>query len=147
VTRLQRSQSLALIFLVGAFLIGTGVGVAGYKAYHSRPRCVFEGEFPNLGESMSKEWKLSQAQIARLDSIGAVQEELYENIYKPYQPLLDSVREQAKARGDSLQEQIRQTLTPEQRERYDRQLAESKACSESWKRSYEAAKARRKKIR
>ncbi len=146
-TRLQRSQSLALVFLVGAFLIGTGVGVAAHKAYISRPRCVFVGEIPTLGESMSKDYNLSAAQIARLDTLGEDQSRLYDSLYKPYEPLLDSIRDRAKARSDSLQEAVRQTLTPDQRTRYDRELAESKACSESWKQSYEAAKARRKKFR
>jgi hypothetical protein len=131
------------MFLMGAFLIGAVAGIAGYKAYKARPNCQYK-PYPSYIDQLAKEYDLNEVQKQRIDSLLQIRDTLYRDAYKPYESLLDSLQKIHRIRYDSLEAAIRGTLTEEQRNRYDRKRAESKACNEQWKRGYDSAQAAKK---
>lgn len=108
--RLGHSRQLALLFLLGALLVG---GVVGFTADRylvgdrlcKRSRAEMRAEF-------HRELGLTAAQAASVDSLFDRKHEQIDVVMKP-------VRPQLKAISDSTHDQIKRLLTPEQQARLD----------------------------
>ena len=108
---MQRSKYVALLFLVGAVLVGYALGFAADRAsVHDRlaPRWDPRAMRAQLHEALG----LSDAQRAAVDSILDQRNARIQTLLAPVQPQLDAVKDSARMR-------IRLRLTPEQQARYD----------------------------
>jgi len=120
---MNRSKWYALAFLIGAFVAGTAVGVAGDR--------TFEHRYPREGprrpmDRMSRELNLTDAQRAAFDSILENREKQLRALFAPIRPQLDSLNELGKGIKDSTHEQLRRVLNDEQRAKFDKMRADAK---------------------
>lgn len=120
---MQQSKSLALLFLLGAFVAGAAIGVAGDRVLeHNRPRPM--GRRGGL-ERMARDLNLTTAQKAAFDSILENRQTQLRQLYAPVQPQIDSLDAAGKVIRDSTHEQLRRVLNPEQRAKFDKMHAEA----------------------
>ena len=128
---MQRSKWFALLFLIGAFVAGAAVGVAGDRMMeHNRPH----GPIGRM-DRMARDLDLTAAQRAAFDSILENRQKQLREVYAPLRPQWDSLDKIGKVIRDSTHEQLRRILTPEQRVKFDRMHDEAQK---------RAAEARRK---
>jgi hypothetical protein len=121
---MQQSKWLALLFLVGAFVAGAAVGVAGDRVLeHSQPRPL--GRRANL-DRMAHDLNLTAVQKTSFDSILENRQTQLRQLYAPVRPQIDSLDALGKVIRDSTHEQLRRVLDPAQRETFDRMHEEAK---------------------
>jgi hypothetical protein len=110
----SRSKSVAIAFLLGAFLTG---GASGFAAGRSTGAVKKDGTvareytYSGLVQQLARELSLSDAQTATVDSILTWRKARYDEIMLPLRPALDSAR-------DSARTLIEQQLDPAQREAF-----------------------------
>jgi Spy/CpxP family protein refolding chaperone len=105
-----------MAFLLGSFLTG---GVLGFSAdrYMSRDQmCVTKTEVP-LSNVMARRLGLSAEQSRKMDAILDHRRSEYHRVLAPVKPVIDSIRLEAR-------DQMRQLLSPEQREQFEAWLKE-----------------------
>jgi Spy/CpxP family protein refolding chaperone len=120
---MDRSKWYALAFLIGAFVAGAAVGVAGDRAFeHRYPR---EGPRRPM-DRMARELNLSAAQRAAFDSILDNREKQLRALFAPIRPQLDSLNELGRGIKDSTHEQLKRVLNDEQRAKFEKMRADSK---------------------
>jgi Spy/CpxP family protein refolding chaperone len=112
---MQRSKQVALAFLLGALLTGAVMGFAAARAIDApvagaRPA-------PSFRDSVAKVLELSPAQRDSLDRILDQRNEHMRQAMAPVKPQLDSIKNVSR-------DQIRQMLTPAQRETFEALLAQ-----------------------
>ncbi|MEX2178992.1 MAG: hypothetical protein WD801_09800 [Gemmatimonadaceae bacterium] len=109
---MQRSKQQALMFLVGAVLIG---GLLGFSADH-----VLSDQPKNWAPRMRMydDLALSQAQRSTMDSVLDERNCQVSAAMKPVRPQLDSIKKAA-------HEQVLAVLTPEQRLKLELRVQES----------------------
>jgi Spy/CpxP family protein refolding chaperone len=117
---MQRSKWLALLFILGAFVAGAAVGVAGDRVLeHGRP--------PRRGlDRMARELDLTPAQRASFDTILENRRKQMRERFAPIRPQMDSLTALDQLSRDSTHEKLRRVLTPEQRVKFDRMHEEAK---------------------
>lgn len=131
---MQRSKSVALLFLLAAFVAGIALGYTGDRILsrdgHRR------GERPSR-DRMARELGLTPAQRVQFDSIMTSRRTQMREVFKPLRPQMDSLQKIARAISDSTHEQLKRVLTPEQgrkldamRERGRKRAAEARARGE-----------------
>jgi Spy/CpxP family protein refolding chaperone len=121
---MQQSKWYALLFLLGAFVAGAAVGVAGDRTIeHRRP--TSHGPRSQL-DRMSRDLDLTAAQRAAFDTILENRQTQMRQLFAPIQPQMDSLMALGKVVRDSTHEQLRRVLTPEQRARFDKMHEEMK---------------------
>lgn len=103
---MQRSKQQALMFLLGAVLVG---GVLGFSAERVLDR---EHRPRNTRSAMYDDLQLSAEQRQRIDSLLDATNCERKAVLKTVQPQLDSLRREARTAMDAL-------LTPEQRDRLE----------------------------
>jgi Spy/CpxP family protein refolding chaperone len=104
---MERPKQQALVFLLGAVLVG---GVVGFSADR-----VFRHEDTSIAAkraAMYDDLKLAPAQRAAMDSLLDARNCKYDAIFKPIQPALDTLKQETRGRINAI-------LTPEQRARLD----------------------------
>lgn len=112
---MQRPKQQALLFLLGAVLVG---GVLGFSA--ERVFGHADGGHGQVGrEAMYDDLSLNAAQRTQLDSVLDVRQEQIQALLKPIQPQLDSIKANSRA-------QFQRILTPAQ---WDKFLARMKEDS------------------
>jgi hypothetical protein len=105
---MQRSKQQALMFLLGAALVG---GVLGFSAdrYLAHEKVMSEfGPRPKFYDALG----LSEQQRYTLDSIAFAQDCVMKAVMGPVQPKVDSIRAEFRV-------QFRQVFTPEQQAQLD----------------------------
>ena len=114
---MQRSKHLALMFLLGAVLVGGALGFTADRVWMKDASCTD----PRASRALlSDRLDLNAAQRAALDSILDDRHRQFDSLFKPIRPQMDSIRLRSRA-------QIRALLTtPEQRERFEAILREPK---------------------
>jgi len=123
---MQQSKWYALLFLIGAFVAGAAVGVAGDRTIeHNRPMPRGGGPRSPL-DRMSRDLDLTPAQRAAFDTILESRQKQMRQLFAPIQPQMDSLMALGKVVRDSTHEQLRRVLTPEQRVRFDKMHEEMK---------------------
>lgn len=98
---MQRSKQQALMFLLGAVLVGGVLGFSADRVLHEQPR----NWAPRM--RMYDDLELSEAQRARMDSLLDDRNCQIGAVMKPVRPHLDSIKKAA-------HQQMLQILTPEQ---------------------------------
>ena len=120
---MQRSKWFALLFLIGAFVAGVAIGVAGDRALeHNRPGR--RGPHSQL-DRMARELDLTSAQRAAFDTILENRDKQVRQLFAPLRPQMDSLMNLGKVIRDSTHEQLRRVLTPEQRAKFDKMHEEA----------------------
>lgn len=115
-----RPKSIALAFLLGAFLAGGAVGFAADRAFAPEPHHRYDETA--MRDSMAKELKLSDAQRRQMDTILDWGRARRNDIMKPIQPSLRAAR-------DSGRVLIMQLLDSAQQTRFRNVLDRSRADS------------------
>lgn len=116
---MQKSKSLAVVFLLGAFLAG---GVVGFTAEHMLGRdgtSDWRGGRESMSARIAKELDLTSTQRASMDSLMVRRKEQIREVYKPIRPQLDSLEKVGHVISDSTHAQVRRILTAEQQVKWD----------------------------
>lgn len=128
---MQRSKQTALMFLLGAVLVG---GVLGFSADRV---ITSKGKHWAPRMRMYKDLGLSEAQQATMDSLLDARNCQLGAVMKPVAPQLDSIKKAA-------HQQILQVLTPEQREKFESRRAEMARRDSLEKAQRDSARSRNK---
>jgi|SRR6185312_3905582 hypothetical protein len=115
---MQQSKLVAALVIIGVFVAGGAIGVAGDRAL--RPSS-FNGPVDSrtFWDRTATEWGLSPAQRAVVDSLMDAQRKKISALYKPLRPTMDSVDALARVVSDSTQDQLRRVLNPDQQKKLD----------------------------
>jgi Spy/CpxP family protein refolding chaperone len=116
---MQRSRSLALMFLLGALLVGGALGFTADRVL-SGERCARDGDHRRSRTWFTEELNLSAEQSAAVDSILERRHREMRAVIAPVRPRMDEVR-------DTARQQIRRVLSDEQRARFDELIAKKES--------------------
>lgn len=111
---MQRSQQLAAMFLLGAFLVGGTLGFTVDRVVGDRMRGA--GDSHSFLDEFSDELQLSPAQRAAVDSILDERHRIDDSLMTPIRPQLDAARQNARR-------QIAARLDAPQRQKFEAYLA------------------------
>jgi Spy/CpxP family protein refolding chaperone len=120
---MQRSRSLALMFLLGALLVGGALGFTADRVL-AGDRCGKDGEQRRSRSWLSDELNLAPEQRAALDSI-------FERRHREMRAVISTVRPRMDAVRDTARQQIRAVLTDAQRARFDEIIAKKDSEKEN----------------
>jgi hypothetical protein len=118
--RTSSSKQVAVMFLLGALLVGGAMGFATDRLLVRDRLCPRWGDQRAARDRLADDLGLSTAQRAAVDTVLDRRNDVMDTLMQPIRPQLDSVRDAARA-------EIRRRLTPEQQAEWDRILAEMKA--------------------
>jgi hypothetical protein len=108
---MQRSKQQALMFLLGAVLVGGVLGFSADRVFSDKPAHWA----PRV--RMYEDLGLSEAQRVAMDSLLDARNCQIGAVMKPVTPQLDSIKKAA-------HQQVLQILTPEQRQKFELRRAE-----------------------
>ena len=91
----QQSKSLAVMFLLGAFLTGGALGFVADRAVTKRPYAK-QYTRGSMREQFARTLSLSEPQRRVIDSIFTWRDARSQEILQPLQPALDSTRDSAR---------------------------------------------------
>ena len=111
---MQRSKHLAMMFLLGAVLVGGALGFTADRVWMKDPSCNDPRRCKAL---LYDRLELTASQRAAWDSVLDERHRQFDSVLKPVRPQMDSIRMRSRA-------QMRALLTPEQLERFEAILAE-----------------------
>ena len=123
---MQRSKQQALMFLLGAVLVG---GVLGFSAERVMTHASKDHSWA-ARTAMYDDLDLSPGQRAVMDSVIDEKNRRVDSLLKPVKPLLDSVRANART-------QFYRIFTPEQRTKFETRVREDSLRREQVRRSRE----------
>jgi Spy/CpxP family protein refolding chaperone len=109
---MQGSKHLALMFLLGATLVGGVLGFSADRLLVSERLCSDVGDRTAWRARFDEALDLTPAQRAAVDTILDSKHRQVTALLQPVQPQLDSVREHARA-------DIRRILSPEQQAKFE----------------------------
>src|SRR5215213_6269667 len=107
---MQRSKHLAMMFLLGAVLVGGALGFTADRVWMKDPSCNDPRRCKAL---LYDRLQLNAMQRTAWDSILDDRHRQFDSLFKPIKPQMDSVRSRGRA-------QIRALLTPEQLDRFEK---------------------------
>lgn len=113
---MQRSKQQALMFLLGAVLVGGALGFSADRYLGHEKFAASYGPRSKFYDVIG----LSEQQRSTLDSLAFSQDCAIRGLLKPEKPQLDSIRATFKA-------QVRRVFTPAQLRKYDERDSEFKA--------------------
>jgi Spy/CpxP family protein refolding chaperone len=122
---MQRSKSLAMVFLLGVFLAGGAAGFAAHQVTTPRTKCG--GDRASYRERFATELGLTASQREAVDSLMEMQRTRVRALYSPMRPQLDSIGRSRDSIFEDTQRQLKALLTPEQQARFDRMRREGRA--------------------
>ena len=112
---MHNSKQLAVMFLLGAFVVGGALGFTADRVWGRDAACR---DPRGSKELLYERLDLTTAQRAAWDSILDDRHEQFQALLKPVRPQMDSIRLRARAQMRAL------LTTPEQRERFEAILNE-----------------------
>ncbi len=112
---MQRSRSLALMFLLGALLVGGALGFTADRVL-AGDRCARNGDHRRSRTWLTEQLNLTAQQAAAVDSIVERRHREMRAVIAPVRPQMDAVR-------DTARQQIRRVLDDAQRARFDELIA------------------------
>jgi len=116
---MQRSKNLAMMFLLGAVLVGGALGFTADRVWMRDARC----SDPRASRALLYDrLGLNTMQRAAWDSVLDDRHRQFDSLFKPIKPQMDSIRERGRA-------QVRALLTPTQLERFEAILNEKRETS------------------
>jgi Spy/CpxP family protein refolding chaperone len=104
---MNRSKQQALMFLLGAFLVGGALGFSADRMFDHGPRGHWAPR-----DFMYDDLDLSADQRATLDTILDARRCQMDSLFRPIKPVLDSLKEEA-------HKQVLSVLTPSQRRKLE----------------------------
>jgi Spy/CpxP family protein refolding chaperone len=116
---MQRSKNLAMMFLLGAVLVGGALGFTADRVWMKDASC---GDPRRSRALLYDRLELTDGQRASFDSILDDRHRQFESLFKPIRPQMDSIRLRGRA-------QMRSHLTPAQLERFEAILNEKRETS------------------
>ena len=122
---MQRSKSLAMVFLLGVFLAGGAVGFAANQVAGPEKRC--KGDRASYRERFATELGLTTSQRQAVDSLMEAQRTRVRALYSPMRPQLDSIGRSRDSIFEDTQRQLRLLLTAEQQARFERMHREGRS--------------------
>jgi len=127
VSTISQPKSLALMFLLGAFLTGGAVGFAADRAVNrSRPENQYDDRA--MRDHFAKELNLTADQRRVVDSAFDWRRARSRELMKQYRPALDSVR-------DSARVLMRAVLTPDQLTAFATMIERNRLAADSMSRT------------
>jgi Spy/CpxP family protein refolding chaperone len=120
---MQRSRSLALMFLLGALLVGGALGFTADRVL-ATDRCAKSGDNRRSFAWLTEELDLTPEQSRAVDSIVDRRHREMRAVIAPVRPQMDAVR-------DTARQQIRRVLNDAQRARFDELLAKKQSAKET----------------
>ena len=111
---MQRSKHLAMMFLLGAVLVGGALGFTADRVWMKDTSC---NDPRRCKAVLYDRLELTTMQRAAWDSILDDRHRQFDSLFKPIKPQMDSIRSRGRA-------QIRALLTPTQLERFEAILRE-----------------------
>jgi len=127
---MQQTKLVAALVILGAFVAGGALGVAGDRALRTNSRggtgARGGGDPHTFWDRTATEWGLNADQRHLIDSLMDAQHAKISALYKPLRPAIDSVDGLARVISDSTQASLRRALTPEQQKKFDAMRAEMK---------------------
>lgn len=114
---MQNSKQLAVMFLLGAVLVGGALGFTADRVWGRETACRDPRSSKDL---LYDRLQLTATQRAAWDAILDDRHAQYQALFKPIRPQMDSIRLRARAQMRAL------LTTPEQRERFEAILREPK---------------------
>ena len=120
---MQRSRSLALMFLLGALLVGGALGFTADRVL-TTDRCAKSGDNRRSFAWLTEELHLTPQQSAAVDSIVGRRHREMRAVIATVRPQMDAVR-------DTARQQIRRVLDDAQRTRFDEILAKKDSAKET----------------
>jgi Spy/CpxP family protein refolding chaperone len=121
---MQQTKLVAALVIIGAFVAGGAIGVAGDRALRPDAHAGGPVDSRTFWDRTATEWGLTAAQRAVVDSLMDAQRKKMSALYKPLRPTMDSVDALARVISDSTQDQLRRVLTPDQQKKLDALRAE-----------------------
>ena len=107
---MQRSKNLAMMFLLGAVLVGGALGFTADRVWMRDAAC----NDPRASRALLYDrLELNAAQRAAWDSILDDRHRQFDSLFKPIKPQMDSIRSRSRAQMRAL------LTTPEQRARFE----------------------------
>jgi hypothetical protein len=107
---MQRSKNLAMMFLLGAVLVGGALGFTADRVWMRDAAC----NDPRASRALLYDrLELNTAQRAAWDSILDDRHRQFDSLFKPIKPQMDSIRSRSRAQMRAL------LTTPEQRARFE----------------------------
>lgn len=118
---MQRSKHLAMMFLLGAVLVGGALGFTADR-YMLRGSDACRRDPGSSRALLYDRLELSAVQRAAWDSVLDDRHRQFDSLFKPIKPQMDSIRSRGRA-------QIRALLTPEQLDRFEKILNDKRGGS------------------
>ena len=125
---MQRSRSLAVMFLLGAVLIGGALGFTADRVLLGDELCPRWGDYRGMRARFADDLELTAAQRAAMDTILDERHRQMTKVLEPVRPQMDSISENART-------QIRRLLTPTQQSKFDQLHREMRDRQKSTERS------------
>ncbi len=125
---MQRSKHLAVMFLLGAVLVGGALGFTADRVLLGERVCKRWGDHRGMRARFSEELELTAAQRASMDTILDERHRQISEVLKPVRPQMDSISENARG-------QIRRLLTPAQQAKFDEMHREMREKQKNTERS------------
>jgi hypothetical protein len=113
---MQRSKQQSLAFLLGAVLVGGVVGFSADRVFHTNENTSIAARRKALYDDLG----LAEQQRAALDSVFDESNCQFENLFRPLQPAMDSIKVARRAAMNAI-------LTPDQRTRLDARRKDDEA--------------------
>ncbi len=114
---MQRSKNLAVMFLLGAVLVGGALGFTADRVMIRDQICASNASPTSLRLTLADRLQLNAAQRARLDSI-------LDDRHRQNQLVMATVRDQLDSVKMRARDQIRRILNETQRQKFEQLLAE-----------------------
>lgn len=121
---MQQTKLAAALVIIGAFVAGAAIGVAGDRALRSPAPVGGPVDSRTFWDRTAADWGLTLTQRKVVDSLMDAQHKKMSALYKPLRPTMDSVDALARIVSDSTQDQLRLILTPDQQKKLDALRAE-----------------------
>lgn len=121
---MQRSKSLAMVFLLGVFLAGGAAGFAANQVAGPEKRC--SGNKASYRERFATELGLSGSQRRVVDSLMETQRTRVRALYHPPSAEMDSIGRIRDSILQDTQRELKLILTPEQQVKFDRMHDEAR---------------------
>ncbi len=116
---MPQTKLVAALVIVGAFVAGGAIGVAGDRALRPDANAGGPVDSRTFWDRTAAEWGLTPAQRTVVDSLMDAQHKKMSALYKPLRPTMDSVDALARIISDSTQDRLRLVLTPDQQRKLD----------------------------
>ena len=115
---MQKSKSIAVVFLLVAFVAGAALGYA-LDRMSGRGKPAVRATRESMSARVARELNLAPEQKKSFDSLMERRREQIREVYRPIRPQLDSLDKVGRGISDSTHAQVRRILNPDQQVKWD----------------------------